>query len=375
MSVLRRKFIWLVSIAVILIVAVYGVYQATHRNQNYEITPTTQDISVVKPKVQNAVITHHYIGQVEAINQTDIVPYISGYVTEISVHGGKQVKKGDVLAVLKQDDYIAKLAAADAELFALKTDFLNSKIKYERMKNSGEDVYSPQELDDAKSAFLASAGNLEQARANLLTAQINFDYTYLKAPFDGVLGNIAVSLGDYVSPQSRNLMELVQYNPIRVVFSVTDKEFLNHFDKKDDKNFVVKVQLANGDILPQNGEIQYTANVIDKNTNSLAVYAEFANPDNRLMPNAYVQVLLEQKYENVVLIDKSLLIMATDGNYVHTVLNGILNMHKLHIYGEENNYIVAENNFADDEYIVKETVENAIFGERVSYKIIENAEQ
>jgi membrane fusion protein (multidrug efflux system) len=189
------------------------------------------------------------------------------------------------------------------------------------------------------------------------------------------LGNIAVSLGDYVSPQSRNLMELVQYNPIRVVFSVTDKEFLNHFDKKDDKNLVVKVQLANGDILPQNGEIQYTANVIDKNTNSLAVYAEFTNPDNRLIPNAYVQVLLERKYENVVLIDKSLLIMATDGNYVHTVLNGILNMHKLHIYGEENNYIVAENNFADDEYIVKETVENAILGERVPYKIIENAEQ
>ena len=138
---------------------------------------------------------------------------------------------------------------------------------------------------------------------------------------------------------------------------------------------VVKVQLANGDILPQNGEIKYTANVIDKNTNSLAVYAEFANPDNKLMPNAYVQVLLERKYENVVLIDKSLLIMKIDGNYVYTVLNGILNMHKLRIYGEENNYIVAENNFAEDEYIVKEMVENALLGEKVPYKIVENAEQ
>ena len=375
MSVFKRKFIWLILIALILVIAVFGIYQATHKNQTYEVARALQDITVIKPVAQDAVITHHYIGQVEAINQTNIVPYISGYITEIPAQGGQQVKKGEVLAVLKQDDYIARLAAADAELFALKADFFNSKIKYERMKKSGDNVYSPQELDDAKSAFLAAAGNLEQARANQFAAKVNFDYTYVKAPFDGILGNIAVSLGEYVSPQSRNLMELVQYNPIRVVFSITDKEFLNHFDKKEDKDLVVKVQLANGDILPQNGEIKYTANVIDKNTNSLAVYAEFANPDNLLMPNAYVQVLLERNYENVVLIDKPLLIMKTDGDYVYTVLNGVLNMHKLHIYGESDNHIVAQDNFADDEYIITETVENLLLGEEVPYKLADNTEQ
>ncbi|MBQ8481818.1 MAG: efflux RND transporter periplasmic adaptor subunit [Alphaproteobacteria bacterium] len=374
MSVLKRKFVWLVFITLILIIVVFGIYNATHTNKTYEIGGVIPDVAVVEPKAQNAVITHRYIGLVEAINQTDIVPYISGYVTKISAQGGQQVKKGDILAVLKQDDYAAKLAAADAELFALKADFFNSKIKYERMKKSGDNVYSPQELDDAKSAFLAAAGNLEQARANQFAARVNFDYTYLKAPFDGVLGNIAVSLGEYVSPQSKNLMELVQYNPIRVVFSITDKEFLNHFDKKDDKNLLVKVQLANGDILPQNGEIKYTANAINKNTNSLAVYAEFANPDNILMPNAYVQVLLERKYDNVVLIDKSLLIMKADGDYVYTVLNGVLNIHKLYIYGEENNQMVVQNNFTDDEYIVIETIENLSAGEKVNYKIADKTE-
>ena len=375
MSVFKRKFVWFVLMAMLLVIVVYGTYRATHKNQIHEMATVLQDITVIKPKVQDTVIVHGYIGQVEAINKIEIVPYISGYVTDISAQGGQEVKKGDILAVLKQDEYIAELAAADAALFALKADFMNAKIKYERMKNSGENVYSAQELDDAKSAFLSAAGNLEKARAEQFSAQTNFNYTYMKAPFNGVLGNIAVSLGEYVSPQSQNLMELVQYNPIRVVFSITDKEFLNHFDKKDTIKPVVKVRLANGDILPQSGEIKYTANIIDKNTNSLAVYAEFENPDNLLMPNAYVQVLLEKKYKNVVLIAKPKIIMKTDGDYVYTVLNGILNIHKLHIFGESENMFVAENNFAPDEYIVADTVESVLVGEEVPYKIINNTEQ
>ena len=372
---LKRKFIWFVAVALLLMIAVYGTYLATHKNKTAEITSVRQDVEVIKPQAQNTVVIYRYIGQVEAINETYIVPYISGYVTEITAKGGQKVKKGDVLAVLKQDEYLAQLVAADASLFALKADYLNAKVKYERMKNSGDDVYAEQELDNAKSAFLSAAGNLEKARAEQFAAQTDFDYTYMKAPFDGVLGNVAVSLGEYVSPQSQNLMELVQYNPIRVVFSITDKEFLNRFDKKDEAPLSVRVRLANGELLPQAGEIKYTSNIIDKNTNSLAVYAEFANPDNRLMPNAYVQILLEREYKNVVLIPKQRIIMKTDGDYVYTVLNGVLNLHKLHVFGENDNMYVAENNFTSDEYIVADTAEAVRLGEDVPYKIINEAEK
>lgn len=374
MSVAGKKIIWLIAVTLIFAVAVYGMYRATHKNTISEMPMVAEEIAVIKPHNQDAVITHGYIGQVEAINETNIVPFISGYVTAVAVQGGQKVKKGDVLAVLKQDEYLAQLAIADASIFALKADFLNAKIKYERMKNSGEDVYSEQEIDDAKSAFLSAAGDLEKARAEQFAAQTDFDYTYIKAPFDGVLGNIAVSIGDYISPQSQNLMELVQDDPIRVVFSVTDKEFLNRFDKKNEPPLSVKIRLANGDILPQSGEIKYTANVIDKSTNSLAVYAEFTNPDNLLMPNAYVQVLLEREYKNVVLIPKQKIVMKNDGDYVYTVMNGVLNLHKLHVFGESNNMYVAKNNFAAEEYIVTDTSENLSPGEKVPYKIVSMAE-
>lgn len=374
MSVPKRKLIWMLLVVLLLIVSVYGLYKSIHRLPVLQTENVNQELNVVKPEFQDVKTIHNYIGQVEAINKTDIVPYINGYITDITVQGGQAVKKGDVLAVLKQDTYLADLAAADAGVFALKADYYNAKIKYERMKNSGENVYSQQELDNAKAEFLSAAGNLEKARAERFAAQTNFDYTYMKAPFDGVLGNVSASLGEYISPQSKNLMNLVQYDPIRVVFSLTDKEFLNNFDKKKEYLPIVKIRLANGEILSQSGKIKYTANSMDKNTNSLAVYTEFANPDNRLMPNAYVEVLLERNYKNAILIAKTLVVMQADGDYVYSVLNGVLSLHKLQILGEVDNKFAAANNFTDDEYIVTDMPETALLGKKIPYKIINQTE-
>lgn len=374
MSVSKRKLVWLLLIILLLIASVYGLYKSIHRIPVLQNENTNQELKVIKPVLQDVKTIHNYIGQVEAINRTEIVPYINGYITDITAQGGQEVKKGDVLAVLKQDTYIADLAAADAAVFALKADYFNAKIKYERMKNSGENVYSQQELDNAKADFLSAAGNLEKARAEQFAAQTNFDYTYMKAPFDGVLGNVSASLGEYISPQSKNLMELVQYDPIRVVFSLTDKEFLNNFDKKKEQLPIVKIRLANGEIIPQSGKIKYTANSMDKNTNSLAVYTEFANPDNRLMPNAYVEVLLERNYKNAILIAKTLVIMQADGDYVYSVLNGVLNLHKLQILGEVNDKFAVADNFAKDEYLVTEMPEGYLAGKKVLYTIINQTE-
>lgn len=374
MSVSKRKLVWLLLIILLLIASVYGLYKSTHKVPVLQNENTNQELKVIKPVLQDVKTIHNYIGQVEAINRTEIVPYINGYITDITAQGGQEVKKGDVLAVLKQDTYIADLAAADAAVFALKADYFNAKIKYERMKNSGENVYSQQELDNAKADFLSAVGNLEKARAEQFAAQTNFDYTYMKAPFDGVLGNVSASLGEYISPQSKNLMELVQYDPIRVVFSLTDKEFLNNFDKKKEQLPIVKIRLANGEIIPQSGKIKYTANSMDKNTNSLAVYTEFANPDNRLMPNAYVEVLLERNYKNAILIAKTWVIMQADGDYVYSVLNGVLNLHKLQILGEVDDKFAVADNFAKDEYLVTEMPEGYLAGKKVLYTIINQTE-
>ena len=349
---------------------VWGIKSFFYNHKVVKNNDYSEKIAVIKPVLKDEKVISSYIGRVDAINNTQIVPYISGYVESIVAKGGQEVQKGDIIIKLQQDEYFAALAAAEAELFSAKADYINAKTQYERMLKAGEKAVSATEMDNSKAAYLAAKGSLAKAEAQKFAAQTNFNYTLIKAPFSGVLGNISPSIGDYISPQSQNLAYLIQYSPIRVVFSLTDKEFLNSLQHNNNASLTVKAQLANGFILPQNGEIKYTSNHIDITTNSIAVYVEFDNPQKLLIPDAYVNILLERQYKNTIMLDKDNLIMRPDGDYVYSVKDGILKLHKINILGEVNNQSVLKNNFASDEFIVIEAVDQRLVGQKVSYKII-----
>lgn len=325
----------------------------------------TDSINVFAPDEKNIVVSHNHIGRVEAINDTLIKPYTNGYVTKVNVLGGQQVKKGEVLITLQQDEYKAALFAATAEIFAANANLINAQTKYKRMQNAGPEAISPTELDDAKNAYLDAKASLKKAQANYVIAQTNLDYTELTAPFEGIVGNIATSVGDFVSPQGEQILRLVQFNPIRVVFSVSDKEYLNSIGKQSKENISFKVQLANGEILLTKGKLKYTSNAVDINTNSVAIYTEFENKEKLLMPDASVNILQEIEYKNVILLPKNLMILKPDGDYVYTVLNDILQMHKLDYVTEYNDKVLVRNNFQANEFIVADTVDTLQIGKKV----------
>ncbi|MBR3676653.1 MAG: efflux RND transporter periplasmic adaptor subunit [Alphaproteobacteria bacterium] len=345
----------------------YWAYHHIHSPISAMYRGEAAEIAALKPENQRVTVTNRYIGQVEAINQIEIVPYISGYITEIKAQGGQTVKKGDVLAILKQEEYIAALAEATAAVAAAEADYDNALTTYNRMQKAGPRAVSPLDLDNAKAAYLTAEADLQKSRAGELSARTDLEYTYLKAPFDGVLGNIGVSVGEYVSPQSTNIMELVQYNPIRVVFSVTDKEYLNHLQAVD-KNLKIGLKLANGEIYDYEGKIVYAANVIDKQTDSLAVYAEFANPDKTLMPNAYAELLLERTYDNVFLLDKNRIVLKPEGDFVYVTDNNVVIEHKVTVLGDYNNQYVIKNDFPPEMFLIEENIEPSLLGQTVKIK-------
>ena len=351
----------------------YNAYHQAHSPVDDQ-SADLPEIAVTKPTGQEITVDYSYIGQIEPINMTDIVPYIGGYVETIAAQGGSTVKKGDVLAVVKQDEYIAALEAATADLSVANADYFNAEKQYERMQKAGTKVVSKTEMDNAEATYLAAKGALEKARAEQSVAQTNLDYTYLKAPFDGVLGNIGLSLGEYISPNSRNLMQIVQYDPIRVVFSVSDKEYLKHLHAAQNSNLKIRLRLANGEMYNRNGVIEYVANAVDAATDSVAVYAEFANPDGKLLPYGYVEVFLERTFDNVILSPKEDTMMRPDGDYIYAVTNGVLQERKVKVLGEYNNQYVLENDFSDDEYLPIEEIDARLLGQKVTIKLPQVAE-
>jgi membrane fusion protein (multidrug efflux system) len=365
----KKIIIRVIAVLALILGLNWGYWSYHHIHSPIGIKPEDlPQIAAVKPKAQSVTITDNYIGQVDAINQAQIVPYISGYIVDIAAEGGQFVKKGEVLATIKQEEYIASLAQAEADVSAAKADLFNARTKYERMQKAGDKAVSPTEMDSAEAEYLTAAAALKKAEAGRENAQTELGYTYLTAPFDGVLGNINMSVGEYVSPQSTGLMDVVQYNPIRVVFSVSDKEYLNHFKNHEPQNLIIRLKLANNELFEQTGNIEYSANQVNDQTGSVAIYVEFANPDRKLMPNAFVEVLLERVYDNVILWPKNRVDMRLDGNYVYVVQDGILQTQKIHIYGTFNNQYVVRDDFAANTFLVTESVESRLLQQKVAIK-------
>lgn len=368
MNVQRLRYVVMSLLVIVCTIgAVYYFRMLPVNNVEQDKRPT---VEAKKAIFSDVFVSDDYIGRVEAINHAKILPFISGYIAEIIVSGGQKVEKDETLAILRQEEYAAALAAAEAQLFSAKADFLNAKIKHERTQKAGAKAISRQQADDAKAAYLVAEGNLEKAKADKAQAKVNFDYTVLKAPFSGVIGNIDTSIGDFVSPQTASLMQIVQYNPIRVVFSVTDKEYPRLFDLLfNKKSAKIKVQLADGQLLKNIGTNIYTANLVDEKTNSVAVYAEFENSENKLFPNAYVKVLVEKNYENALLVAKDIVDMQEDGYYIYVIEDEKIKLHKLAILDEkDSNYVVA-NNFAPNVLLPTEILSQEMLGLRVSPQI------
>ena len=330
-------------------------------------------LSVIPIEPQDITITSTYVGYVTPIKSVDLVPNVSGYIEDVFVQGGQDVKVGDNLVLIDQREYKADLNAAIAATTQAQANFNNAKVYYERIKKAGKKAISQTEFDNAKAEYLSALGNLEEAKANQAKAQVMYDYTVLQSSIDGVVGNVDLTKGNYVAPGSGALLSIIQYDPIRVVFSISDKEYLNEIAKQNGAPLFagekIMLKLSNGNLYKPLGEFKFTDNSIDKATGSVAVYADFANPNHELMANAYVDVLLEKNVKDAVLVRQNYVVLSPDGNYVYTIKNNQLLKTPVTILDEQNGNYVLANRFAKGEYLVTDKVGNVGKDTKVKIKI------
>lgn len=359
----------LLILILLLIIAGGGIFLYAHKRPQFIKPVEKRDVLSVSaefPKLNNVEVTKSFIGRVAAVRSVNILPYLSGYIVQIPADSGQTVKQGDVIVVLKQDEYKTALTSAYAKILSCAADLENAQSQYNRLQKAGSKAVSQTELDNAKTALLNARAAFKQAEAEFETARINLNYTFVRAPFDGVLGNINVAVGDFASPSmSPALVRIVQYNPSRVIFSVTDKEFLQNRDLFADK---VKIILSDGEMYPFSGKVIYTENALEKSTNTLAVYAEFENQNRILVPNAYVKVLLEHSYKNVFLLSKSLVHTKNNGYFVYVLKNKIITEKIIKVITEKDGNYVVENDFSPTEMLITQEVEPYLVGKEAELK-------
>ena len=279
------------------------------------------NVHILSVVPDNKTIRQTYVGYVKPIHQVAVHAYIAGFIDKVVVQGGQEVKSGDLLFVIKQDEYLAQLDLAKAKVAQTQATLENATIHYNRMKTAGKQAISKTDLDNAKTAVLTAEAALGQAKAEERLAQVNYDYTTLYAPISGTVGDVSITNGDYIFPQSSPLISIIQFNPIRVQFSISDKDYLNEIkqSKSPFSDWKVYLKLSNGSVYNKNGKIKYFNNEINPQTSAITVYADFDNPDGTLVPNAYVDVILEKQIDDGIFIPQSAVNFMTEGAIVYTL--------------------------------------------------------
>lgn len=269
-------------------------------------------------------IREEFIATIEPVQQVMVKAEVSGYLDAVHFTEGAMVKEGDLLFTVDQKRYRAMVEAREADLASSKAE-LNRANKYlERInKAGGAGSVSKSDVDQAVAIQLQAMANLKQAEANLNMAQLDLGYSEIRSPINGRIGAAKVTKGNYVDSGSGSLAAIVQLDPIRVVFSMTDRAYLNlrtRILSGEAQGLVAQTRLPNGTVLPVFGKKDFDDNMMNSKTGTMAVRYLFDNPDEMLVAGGYVTVLLGKPDRPMgIRVPQEAILVDPDGSYVLTV--------------------------------------------------------
>lgn len=284
-------------------------------------------VVVTPARVENVAPVSSFIGRVQAIQSVQIVPRVTAFIEDEPAAQGSDVKAGQLLFVLQKAQYEAAVQSAQAKLASTQAALANAQRQYQRAAQLAARGYeATANLDTATATRDQAQADVLSAQAALTQAQLDLSYTTITSPIAGRLGAITLTKGNLVTPTTPALATINQMDPIRVVFSVTDRRFVDFKQRNGSgvqqatADFALQLVLANGAEYKHPGKIAFTDNEADPQTGTIAVYADFPNPEGLLLPQSFVNVNIRPaKPEEAVLAPIAAIQSEQSGNYVLVV--------------------------------------------------------
>ncbi|WP_448191646.1 efflux RND transporter periplasmic adaptor subunit [Azospirillum sp. sgz301742] len=243
-----------------------------------------------------------FIGRVTAIQSFDARARVEGALEQVAFHEGQDVRPGDLLYAIEQGPYQAALDSAKAQLASAEAKVREAERAYaraEELRQRGN--VSQATLDQALADRDAAQAQGMIAQAQIRTAELNLGYTRISSPIAGRVGATAVTQGNLVNPATGVLATVVQLDPIRVVFSVSERDLLAtqrqlgiQSPAEAVDRFIPTLRFSDGSEYPETGRLEFVDNRIDPQTGTIGIRALFPNPQRLLLPGQYVSILIRR---------------------------------------------------------------------------------
>ena len=255
-----------------------------------------QTVAVTNAEMRVYNLPERFVAHAEAVQEVDLLPQIDGYVREIKFKEGDVVKEGQVLYVIDDERSQAVANQRTADLAAAEAEARRAERYFERMEKADERGITQLERDNAEAAAEKAKAAVLQAKANLVVAEYDLKKTTVFAPISGQIGKSSAHVGDYVAPSKGALAKIVQIDPIRVSFPLTDRAYIAWRQEQRSgsaKPFRMRLILPDGSDYDREGAWDFDDNQMSRETASIMMRLRFPNPERLLIPNSYVTLLTD----------------------------------------------------------------------------------
>lgn len=264
--------------------------------------PAPPPPSVTVTPVEKLAVTDsdEYVGRTEARSTVDLRARVSGYLVKREFEEGADVREGQLLYLIEQEPYRAAVAAAEGGV-AQTEAALETAQKYLDRLNTVKDAggASKANLDASEGAVMENRALLDQRKAQLTQARLNFGYTEIRAPISGRIGRTAIHVGNLVGPDSGVLATIVRLDPMWVTFPISERDYLmlqeslgaGRNGRQSIPQLVPTIRLVDGSVYPHPGRIDFQDNRVDPATGTIVLRATFPNPRLLLRPGQFVTVV------------------------------------------------------------------------------------
>lgn len=304
------------------------------------------EVTIGEVQEANVIKQFEAPGRVLSEHRVDVVARIEGYLNKSYFKEGDFVKKGQTLFQIEPQEWLYDLQQAKANVQNTKAQLIYAEKQAQRSAILvKKDYISKSNYDEVVSSRDALRGQLAMYQAQVRNAQRNYGYTSVKAPVDGQVGMINVTVGNFVNQSVGTLTTIYSTNPIYVTFPIDSKiyELLSSIDGTNEKR-KVSLTFANGEKYSNLGVQNFHDNKVDETTGTITMRATFTNPQGKLINGDFVKVIVyANNAVNVPIIPQTAVLENAQGKYVYKLEGDIPKMIFIQTSGQyKDNWIVED---------------------------------
>jgi RND family efflux transporter MFP subunit len=277
--------------------------------------PAPPAVTVAKPLVKPITEWDDFIGRFQAVDQVDIRARVSGYLSKVHFRDGTLVKVGDLLFTIDQRPYRNALEEAQAAVTSaqVRTEFAQNDLdRAEQLRRTGN--IPDQILDQRRQTFLTGRAELDRAQAALRQAQLDVEFTEIRAPLAGRISRKLVSEGNLVNANDTLLTNIVSTDPIHFYFDVDERSYLAYSRQMEGGTRAsgttpneVQLTLTDEREGRRTGRMDFVDNRVDGASGTMRARAVFPNKDLFLTPGLFGRVSIRgsDAYEGILVPDEA----------------------------------------------------------------------